>query len=196
MDRFQNTGHPDRDWWSELWPDTEATLRSLGVREGDSVADVAAGNGHFTLAAAQVVGDGPVYAVDLDAELLAELADRASEANFDRIETIEGDARDLPDLLSESVDVVLFANTLHGVPDPTEFCRTARDVLRDDGRFLVVNWRDQPSEETTVLGEVRGPPTSLRMAEADAVELAREAGFSEVEVVDLPPYHYGLICRR
>ncbi|WP_439027944.1 class I SAM-dependent methyltransferase [Haloarchaeobius sp. DT45] len=194
MDQFQNTGQPDRDWWSELWPDPAGTLRDLGLEAGDTVADVASGNGHFTLPAARLTGE-PVYAVDLDAGLLAELAQRAADAGLGRIETIQGDARDLPDLLPEPVDVVLFANTFHGVPEPIDFLRTAHEVLRDGGRLVVVNWHDLPREETTVLDEERGPPTDLRLCEADCIDLVRSAGFEAVDVVDLPPYHYGLLCR-
>ncbi|WP_435365231.1 class I SAM-dependent methyltransferase [Haloarchaeobius sp. DYHT-AS-18] len=194
MAKFQNTGQPDRDWWSDLWPDPAGTLRDLGLAPGDAVADVASGNGHFTLPAARITGD-PVYAVDIDADLLGELADRAAEAGLDRIETIEGDARELPNLLPEPVDVVLFANTLHGVPEPESFLQSAREVLRDGGRLVVVNWHDLPREETTVLEEVRGPPTDLRLCEADCTDLVRAAGFEEVRTVDLPPYHYALVCR-
>ncbi|MCT9094822.1 class I SAM-dependent methyltransferase [Haloarchaeobius sp. HME9146] len=194
MAKFQNTGQPDRDWWSALWPDPAGTLRDLGLEAGDSVADVASGNGYFTLPAARITGE-PVYAVDIDSDLLGELADRAADAGLDRIETIEGDARALPELLPEPVDVVLFANTLHGVPEPESFLQSAREVLTDSGRLVVVNWHDLPREETTVLEAVRGPPTDLRLCEADCIDLVREAGFDEIRTVDLPPYHYGLVCQ-
>ncbi|WP_267641307.1 class I SAM-dependent methyltransferase [Haloarchaeobius amylolyticus] len=194
MEKFQNTGQPDRDWWGALWPDPAGTLRDLGLEPGDTVADVASGNGYFTLPAARITGE-PVYAVDIDSELLADLASRADAAGLDTIATIEGDARALPALLPEPVDVVLFANTLHGVPEPAAFLEGAREVLRDGGRLVVVNWHDLPREETTVLDEVRGPPTDLRLCEGDCRDIVRAAGFEDVQVVDLPPYHYGLVCR-
>ena len=47
MDRFRNTGQPDRDWWTALWPDPEGTLREVGI-DGGILADAACGDGHFT----------------------------------------------------------------------------------------------------------------------------------------------------
>ena len=40
MERFQNTGQPDWDWWGKLWPTPGATLRDLGIGAGQSVAEV------------------------------------------------------------------------------------------------------------------------------------------------------------
>jgi hypothetical protein len=45
MERFQNTGQPDLDWWYRLWPTPGATLRKLGVESG-SVAEVGCGSGY------------------------------------------------------------------------------------------------------------------------------------------------------
>ncbi|WP_435334367.1 class I SAM-dependent methyltransferase [Haloarchaeobius sp. TZWWS8] len=195
MSRFQNTGMPDDEWWEELWPDPGETLRELGFQAGESVVDVGAGRGHFALPAAEIVGGAPVYAVDLDGDLLATLSKEAAAAQLDNVVTVEGDARDLPELVPDPVDVVLFANGFHGVESPVEFLRMARSMLRDDGRLVLINWHARPPEETTVLGEPRGPPTEIRMPATAAVDHARDAGFEDVESHDLEPYHYALVCR-
>ena len=90
-DRFRNTAQPDRDWWEQLWPDPERVVERLGVDAGDRVVDVCAGDGLFTLASAER-SDESVYAVDLDADLLASMADRAAERGL-KVETIRADAR-------------------------------------------------------------------------------------------------------
>jgi ubiquinone/menaquinone biosynthesis C-methylase UbiE len=191
MDRFQNTAHPDREWWTTLWPDPEGTLRDLGV--GGVLADVACGDGYFTLAAADLVDR--VYAVDVDPGLLDRLEAAAEEAGVDRVETVAGDARELPSLLPERVDAVLFANTFHGVDDREEFAAAVRESLAEGGRFVVVNWQDRPPAETTVLDEPRGPPEDLRMTPDETVAAVEPVGFEAVETVDLEPYHYGVVFR-
>jgi SAM-dependent methyltransferase len=194
MAHFQNTRQPDRDWWSELWDDPDATLRALGVDDATSVLDVGCGDGFFTIPLAERV-DGPVYALDLDLDHLDCVRTEATEAGVD-VHTVAGDARDLPSLLSDRVDYVLLANTFHGVDDPKALAATVRDVLEDGGRFGVVNWHDLPREETTVAGEVRGPPEELRLSPEATREAIEPAGFDHVETVELPPYHYGVVFER
>lgn len=195
MSRFQNTRQPDWDWWEELWSNPKDILQILGLSSGQSVADIGSGNGYFTLPAAELVDGAPVYAVDVDEVLLAELSEIANKRGLTNINTIHGDARNLPDVLPEPVDVGLIANTFHGVEDKGGFTKQAHQSLRPDGRFIIVNWRDLPKEETTVAGTARGPPEELRMSVRETREIMTEA-FEEIQEVDLPPYHYALIGER
>ncbi|WP_254536105.1 class I SAM-dependent methyltransferase [Halomarina litorea] len=194
MSDFQNTGHPDRDWWEALWPDPAGTLERLGVGRCDSLLDVACGNGHFTVPAAGLV-DGPVYGLDLDPDLLASLT-KSAEAAGVTVHAVEADARTLPDCLPERVEGALVANTFHGVPDRTDLARRVHETLLPGGRFAVVNWHDRPPEETPALGEPRGPPTGLRMSPEETADAVEPAGFSAEETVDLPPHHYGIVFER
>lgn len=195
MNRFQNTRQPDWDWWEELWPNPKDTLRKLGLSSGQSVADIGSGNGYFTFSAAELVDGAPVYAIDVDEELLAELSATAKTRGLANINDIHGDARNLTNILPEPVDVVLIANTFHGVEDKVGFTNQAHQSLRPNGRFIIVNWRDLPKEETTVAGTARGPPEELRMSVSETHEIMAEA-FEDIQEVDLPPYHYAIIGER
>jgi SAM-dependent methyltransferase len=194
MAEFRNTAQPDRDWWNALWGDPAATLRALGVEGCGSLADVCCGDGHFTRAATALV-DGPVYAIDLDRELLDALEERM-EGTGDRITTIEGDARALPELLPERVEYVLLANTFHGIPEKTTFAEGVREVLEPGGRFAVINWIDDPPAETRVLDEPRGPPAELRMTPEETVAVVEPAGFRASETVTVSPHHYATVFER
>lgn len=196
VDRFENTRPADRDWWRELWPEPEAVLREFGVEAGTSVADVGCGDGHFSIPVAELVAPASVYAIDVDGTMLDEIEARALERDLENVVTVSGDARELSSLLPEPVDLVLLANTFHGVEAPTAFAEQVSRSLRPGGRFVVVNWRDLPRGKTTVLGEERGPPPELRMTPEETRSVVAPAGFEGVREVDLPPYHYGLVFRR
>ncbi|WP_048076758.1 class I SAM-dependent methyltransferase, partial [Halorubrum sp. AJ67] len=163
MERFRNTGQPDWDWWGRVWPTPGETLRDLGVEPGNRVAEIGSGNGYFALPAARIADPGPVYAVDVDGDLLAELDALADAQGIENLRTVEGDARDLPGLLPESVDVALLLNAFHGIPEPQAVVAGIAETVDDGGRFVVVNWRDRPREETVIGGEPRGPPTDRRL---------------------------------
>jgi hypothetical protein len=51
----------------------------------------------------------------------------------------------------------------------------------------------RPREETTVLGEPRGPKTELRMKPEQVVAAVEPGGFRLVQVAEISPYHYGAV---
>lgn len=193
MARFPDVDEPDWDWWRELWPDPVAVLEDLGVEPGMSVADVGCATGSLTLPVAEYV-DGPVYAVADDAEHLMDLAERADAVGLTNVRGRAGDALALPELLPERVDTVLLSNVLHGVRHPEELAAAAREALTSGGRLVVVEWHDDPREETTVDGEPRGPPTELRVPPETVRRIAIGAGFDTTVRVELQPYHYAYSC--
>ena len=197
MERFQNTGQPDWDWWGKLWPTPGATLRRLGVEPDRSVAEVGCGSGYFALPAARIVDSEPVYALDLDEYLLDELDHIAEQQRIENVVPLHGDARKLASALPEPVDTLVIANTFHGVDDRAGIVEQAFDALAPGGRLAVVNWHDRPLEDTTVAGEPRGPPTELRMTPEETEDAVRSAAeFALDRRVDLPPYHYALLFDR
>lgn len=197
MERFRNTGQPDWDWWGRLWPTPGATLRSLGLSSGDTLAEVGSGNGYFALPAARITAPAETYALDLDESLLDELERLADRQGIDNVVAVHCDARNLTSALDAHIDVLLIANTFHGVDDPGEFVREAADALDPGGRLVVVNWHDRPRAETTVGGEPRGPPTALRLSPAEAADIVTDAApFALAGNHELPPYHYGGVFER
>ena len=196
MDRFQNTRQPDWDWWGELWSEPKQILQKVSIGANQSVADIGSGNGYFTLPLAELVHPAPVYAVDIDGDLLEELSGKAEKAGLSNITCLEGDARELPSLLPESVDVVLIANTFHGVEEPAIFAEQAYRSLTSGGRLIILNWHNRSKEETPIAGEPRGPPQELRLTPEETQECMSSAPLTNTSIVELPPYHYALICER
>jgi hypothetical protein len=85
------------------------------------------------------------------------------------------------------------ANAFHGVPKKSRLARAVRDTLKPGGRFAIVNWHHRPREETTVLGEPRGPQTELRMSPRQTIDAVEPGGLKCIQQVDVPPYHYALV---
>lgn len=185
---------PTAGWWEALWPDPATILSQVGVTAGMVVVDLCSGDGWFTLQIAKLARD--VTSVDIDRNFLDLARIRLVENGITNCKFVEGDAYDIDKLISQPVDFVFMANAFHGVPERTRLARAVASALVPNGRFAIVNWHARPREETTILGEPRGPATELRMT-PEATQVAVEpAGFRLHRVVELPPYHYGAIFDR
>lgn len=190
---FQGTGMPDPDWWQALWPDPARILSEAGLAAGMRAIDLCAGDGWFTLPMAQLAGE--VFAIDIDAGLLAEARRRLDAAGVTNARFIKGDAFNLARLVPAPMDFVFLGNAFHGVPDRRRLADAVRDSLAPEGLFAIVNWHAKPREETIVLGAPRGPATSLRLPPEETIAAVAPAGFILDRLVELPPYHYAAVFR-
>ena len=191
---FPATAMPDPEWWHALWPEPEAVVAALGISRQLRVVDLCCGDGWFTLPLARAVRH--VLAIDLDPHMLQLARERFATAKVSNCQFIEGDAYDVARLVVEPVDVVLIANTFHGVPDKQRLAREVARILLPGGRFIIINWHRLPRESTTVLGKPRGPATDMRMEPAAVAAVVAPVGFSLTQVVELPPYHYAAVLSR
>jgi SAM-dependent methyltransferase len=187
---FQATEMPTAGWWEALWPDPAAVLAAVGLKPDMEVIDLCSGDGWFTLQIAKVAHH--VVAIDIDWNLL-EVARHRLVTNCD---FVAGDAYELAKLVPRPADFVFMANVFHGVPDRRRLVRAVREVLRPNGCFAIVNWHKRPREETRVLGEPRGPKTQLRLSPEQTIEAVEAGGLMLVQIVDVPPYHYGAVFNR
>jgi SAM-dependent methyltransferase len=188
---FEGTEMPDTGWWEMLWPDPAGTLIRIGLERGMDVIDLCCGDGWFTLAIAKTARH--VVAIDLDEAMLNAARRRLAAAGLTNCEFIAADAYEVARLAPNSVDFVLLANAFHGVPDPPRLVRAVGLVLRPGGRFAVVNWHQLRREETTILGEPRGPKTELRISPQQTITCVEAGGLTFTECVELPPYHYATL---
>jgi len=187
---------PDSDWWQALWPDPEAVLRGLGIDFGVSVLDLCCGEGHFTATIAHIVGGiGRTMALDIDPEALVLAKNRTDNAGIpqEAIRWFECDAYDLVGKLPSNPEYVLIANTFHGVKDRQQLARNVFNVLKPGGQLAIVNWHQRSRDDTIVLGEPRGPQTKSRLSPEQVMDAVIPVGFKLHGVVELPPYHYGIV---
>jgi ubiquinone/menaquinone biosynthesis C-methylase UbiE len=136
-----------------------------------------------------------VVAIDLDREMLERTRARLDTEGVSNCRVVEGDAYDIVELAGAPANMVIMANTFHGVPDKSRLGHAITSVLKPGGRFVVVNWHRRPREETTVLGRPRGPKTEMRMEPEDVAASVEPSGLWLTEVVELPPYHYAAVLQ-
>ena len=185
---------PTAGWWETLWPKPARVLEGVGLKRNMDAVDLCCGDGWFTSEMAKVARR--VLAIDIDRNMLDLARDRLIKAGATNCELVEGDAYELTTLAGGLVDFVLMANAFHGVPDQPRLAQIVHKTLKSGGRFAVVNWHQRPREETTILGEPRGPETDLRMSPGQTIKSVEVGSLKFAELVELPPYHYAVIFER
>jgi ubiquinone/menaquinone biosynthesis C-methylase UbiE len=110
----------------------------IGVKEGQTVAEIGAGGGRFTVAlAARVGAAGRVYASELPgATHQALVARTAGIGNITVVEAERTKTR-LPD---GCCDLVLMRNMYHHVTDPAAFVNEVRRAVRPNGLVVIIDF--------------------------------------------------------
>src|SRR5436190_15239749 len=121
--------------------DCTTMVKHLNVQTGQTVCDLGAGNGFYTLWLAKLVGEnGRVLAVDIQPEMLDMLKRRATKEGVSNIELVLATTVD-PKLPEGKLDLVLLVDTYHELSNPEEVLTAVRKSLKPHGRLALVEFR-------------------------------------------------------
>ncbi len=172
---------PDRDRWQL----PERVIRALKIKKGQTVAEIGAGPGYFTLRLARAVGkSGSVLAVEVEPQLIAVLRDRLEEKRVASVTPILGLAQD-PFLPPASCDLIFAVNTFHHFHRLPPYLRRLKKSLKPGGRIVDIDFHER---ELPI-----GPPVDHKLAREDFLAAARRAGLRLAAEPDFLPYQYFLV---
>lgn len=172
---------PEEEYWESLF-DVPLILSRLGLGSFHDVAEFGCGYGTFSIPVAQAIG-GTLYAFDIDPEMVARTLRRSGSF------PIKGEVRDVMEQgFGVKVDAVLLFNILH-CQEPVRLLRQSAAALKPGGQILVIHWRHD-------LVTPRGPSADTRPYSNQIIRWAQAIGLISSDVIDLPPWHYGLRLER
>ena len=169
----------------------DRNIKQFGLREGMRVVDLGAGSGHYSFAAARMVGNsGEVHAIEVQKDLLTRLKDQAGLEGLRNIEITWGDIEeeDGTKLRDDSMDAAILSNTLFKVKDKRGTLKEAYRILKPGGRLLIVDWSES-------FGGM-GPQPEHVIEEGRARELSEGAGFHFDSTINTGEHHYGFIMKK
>jgi ubiquinone/menaquinone biosynthesis C-methylase UbiE len=141
----QVMGHLGAEWLDRPEREREEQptrlLDALKIKQGDVIADIGAGSGFFTFRLSERVGPrGKVLATDIQPEMLDIIRKRMRQRNVSNIGLILGTESD-PNLLPNSVDLILLVDVYHEFSYPWEMTVGMVDALKVGGRLVFVEYR-------------------------------------------------------
>jgi ubiquinone/menaquinone biosynthesis C-methylase UbiE len=118
----------------------------LGVGPGDTVLDLACGQGNFTAALARRVGpDGLVLGVDVSLAMLARAVGRVRRLGLGNVLLVRGDALRLP-LADRCLDKVNCSGGFHQFPDLGQALREIARVSRPGAVLTAATFAEGPRD--------------------------------------------------
>lgn len=182
-----------------MFIDPRVTLAACNLKPTDSVADFGAGSGFVAHAAALLVPQGNVFAIELNKDMLTRITRDADDNHITNLHPLWGDV-EIPGgstLKDGSVDAVIMSNILFQLDDRAGAVRESFRVLKSGGRLIVIDWKESfgglgPKPEAVVTPDV-------------VTALATKTGFTAVSgaqpggptaIIPTGEHHYALLFQK
>ena len=172
---------PARDAWQK--PDE--VVAALGLSDNANIADLGAGTGYFSMRLARRVPLGKVFAVDIEADMVRYLSERAGKEGLANVTAVQGASEDAH--LPEPVDLVLVVDTYHHIAERVAYFSRLGASLRPGGKLAIVDFtRESPM----------GPPPEHRIPPEEVTRELGSAGFVPAGSHGFLPNQYFLIFQK
>ncbi|SCK20778.1 Methylase involved in ubiquinone/menaquinone biosynthesis [Variovorax sp. HW608] len=154
---------------------------SLGLHEGDTVADVGTGVGYLLPYIVRRIGsNGTIFAVDVYPEFLDKVRERIAATGWRNVHPVLGTERN-PKLPANRLDAAILLDTYHHLNYPEATMRGVRRALKSDGRLFIIDfYRSRPNPSAS-LEEVQ---RHIRLDRDDVVKEVEAQGFGLTRQLD------------
>lgn len=160
---------PARDAWQR----PAEVIEQMKIAPGSVVADLGTGTGYFVGWLSRAVGpSGKVLALDVEAEMIRFVAQRAEQQQLSNVEPRQVAADD-PGLAAGSVARVLIVDTWHHIDERAQYARKLAAALAPGGEVWIVDF--------TADSDI-GPPARYRVSPEQAVSELQGGGL-KAEIV-------------
>jgi len=164
-------------------------LRAIALIPGQSIADIGAGGGYFSLRFTEIIGEeGKAYAVDTNPKFLEFIKNSAKERGLDNVISIFATEERL-DLPEGSLDFLFMRNITHHIPNRVKYFGDLKDFLKSDGKIIIIEYKKSKSFSfRSIFGHY--VPKEIIIQEME------EAGYSlEKEFNFLPEQHFTIYSK-
>jgi predicted methyltransferase len=158
----------------------------MGLKPGQSAADVGTGPGFMLPYLSHAVGDtGTVYGEDIQDEFLSQAKTRANTQGLKNVKFVLGTDRD-PKLPANTLSGVLVLDVYHHFDYPEAMLGYIRDSLVSDGKLIIVEYYKRRGAMPNGTDPDRAI-THIRLDEDDLIREVEENGFKVADKHELVP---------
>jgi ubiquinone/menaquinone biosynthesis C-methylase UbiE len=159
----------------------------MALVKPECLVDVGCGIGFSAIPMAKKMPGGKVYACDISLEMLSALGEEIKNSGVDNIRPILMEEVKIP-VEGGCADGVLMQNLHHELKSPVESLKECGRILRPGGKIAVIDWKKVTAES--------GPPLEIRVSPKKIGSDLREAGFIQIEALEVLPCHSFLVATK
>ncbi len=180
-------------WFFSGWPrrisailsrePSRQLLAQLRLQGNETVVDVGSGSGFYSIALAELLPQGRVYAFDLAPTMMAKLDRLAASRGFaGRIESGVADGSAIP-LADACADACISVAALHHMSQPRECLGEMCRILRPGGTLAVLEWLAPPDDGATAAGHHGGHHHGpALLSQGELISAVEEAGLEQTTI--------------
>ena len=166
---------------------TALLLKNLDLKPGMNFADIGAGSGYYSNLISKQIGNGKVYAVDVEPEMITYLNDRIKKEKLSNIVTVLGSETSVS-LPALSMDIMLLVDVYHEFSFPYEMGLSMFKSLKPNGKLVLVEFRSE--DKSVPIKKIH------KMSEAQAVKELQMAGFHLEKNIDNLPWQHCMVFAK
>lgn len=166
----------------DMWQLPDRVIAALNLTRGQSVADIGAGTGYFSVRLAKSNASPKVYAADVEPAMVRYLRERAAKEGLNNVIAVQA-AADQPNL-PEPVDLILIVDTYHHIGDREAYFRRLAKSIKPGGRVVIIDFKPDSPE---------GPPKEFRFPLEQFKSEMGKAGYTLTAQHDFLPRQEFLI---
>lgn len=173
--------------------DARRLIEVLQIEQGETIAEIGAGDGALTLAIARHVGaSGRVYTSELGDSALARL--RAAVSGQENVQVVEGHPAHA-NLPEGCCDAVFMRDVYHHFEDPASMNASILRALKPGGRLAIIDFPPRNDALTAPPGR-RGQREAHGIAPDVVAAELKAAGFDIVQTDDPPGRWFLVVAAR
>lgn len=166
----------------------EEILDGFKLNPSTVAAEFGCGSGGFAIPLAKRLGEGLVYAIDIQESPLSALKSQALLENIINIKIIRADLEKPKGstLTQDSLDLVFIPNVLFQVKDKSAIISEAERVLKNRGKLVIIDWLPQAAQG----------PEKGRVSPEEVKKVTEDVGLKLEKEFEAGKYHYGLVFTK
>jgi ubiquinone/menaquinone biosynthesis C-methylase UbiE len=189
MDQQYHHHHEHTGMSSKVFLDAKYVMEQFGGLSGKIILDIGCGDGHFSVAASELVGNsGKIYSIDVDEPSIISLNNKIKKRDIRNITTMLADFTKGVEIENKSVDICLMVNVFHGFVVNKEeelVINEIKRLLKYSGKLFIVEFKKTPNTP--------GPHVNDRLAADELENILGSYGYKPEKKFEAGSLHYGVI---